>query len=44
MREHLTAEIAALQEIADVNSANRTGFQSAGKIEGEDLWGESELD
>lgn len=37
-QKRLTTEIAALPEIAGVNSANRTGFQSAGKSEGEDLW------
>ena len=48
--ERLRQEISALDEalallpaLVCVNSGNRTGFQSAGKAEGEDLWVELEL-
>lgn len=36
-------ELAALPAIANLNSGNRTGFQSTAKLPGEDLWVELEL-
>jgi len=36
-------QLEKLPRIAGVNSGNRTGFQSAGKAEGEDMWLEVEL-
>ena len=36
-------ELAGLSTIPGVNSGNRLGFQSAGKIEGEDIWVELEF-
>lgn len=39
----IDAALSHLPSIANVNSGNRAGFQSAGKIEGEELWVEVEL-
>ena len=39
----MDAELARMPVIAGVNSGNRTGFQSAGKTDGQDLWVELEL-
>ena len=39
----IARDLAGLSIITGVNSGNRLGFQSAGKIEGEDLWLEVEL-
>lgn len=36
-------ELAGLPVMAGVNSGNRSGFQSAGNVEGQDLWVEVEL-
>jgi signal transduction histidine kinase len=41
--EGIDRGLAGLSTIPGVNSGNRLGFQSAGKIEGEDLWFEVEL-
>lgn len=41
--EGIDRDLAGLSIITGVNSGNRLGFQSAGKIEGEDLWLEVEL-
>jgi hypothetical protein len=41
--DRMDQELAALPAIVNVNSGNRTGFQSAAKLPGEDLWVELEL-
>lgn len=39
----IDSDLTHLPAIASINSGNRTGFQSAGKMEGEELWVEVEL-
>lgn len=39
----IDTDLSRLPAIASLNSGNRTGFQSAGKMEGEELWVEVEL-
>jgi signal transduction histidine kinase len=41
--EGIDRDLAGLSVITGVNSGNRLGFQSAGKVEGEDLWLEVEF-